>query len=219
MVNIYFLIVIMETPFTITENPQVNIQSFLDISIEHLLYLLYAVAYSTEGTVTKGTVKRYFKKISKNDKKSYEYLCQEDLIKPINKHRFLITEKANETLVFGLLNSDYQFTSHKSPKILNTLLTCLKIAGSKTKDFEQLLDNIDFDTFENKFKQFYIELRKQQQLQGEVVVIKKRSIYQKFSEKKLISEKKFDDYYKMLKQSGKIMIASGRDDDLINWAG
>lgn len=52
-----------------------------ELSTEQMLYLLYAVSYSEDGTVTKGTVKRHLSKDQqKNAGSIYSVLEQNKLI-------------------------------------------------------------------------------------------------------------------------------------------
>ncbi len=118
------------------------------LSTEQLLYLLYAVAYSPNGTVTKGAVKDCLPKGFKKDANDIcDALSKQKLIESPNNGRLSITGQERKMLVANLQTTTYQFDSPKSPKVLNTLLYLLKEASSDTHTSSALFEKMDFDTF------------------------------------------------------------------------
>jgi hypothetical protein len=96
------------------------------LSIEQMLYLLYTVAYSDEGTVTQGTVKEHLsKELKKNADDIYNALYQQNLLESPKRRRISVTEEGRKALVANLQTTDYEFDSSKGQKVLNTLLHCL----------------------------------------------------------------------------------------------
>jgi hypothetical protein len=187
------------------------------LATDHLLYLLYTIAYSDEGTVTQGTVKRHLsKEQQKNAHKICDTLCQQNLLESPKKSRLSITEQGKKVLVANLQTSDYQFDSSKGKKVLNTLLYCLKITSSEEHTSSEIVDEMDFDTFIGKFKKLYFAERKQQELHG-VVAIRSREICQKFMEHNPISQSKLEQYFDQLKVSGQIFAVTEKDEELIQW--
>jgi hypothetical protein len=187
------------------------------LSNEQMLYLLYTVAYSEEGTVTQGTVKEHLsKELQKNADKVCETLCQQNLLESPKRRRILITEQGRKTLVENLQSTDYEFDSSKGQKVLNTLLYCIKLTSSKDHVSSAPFQDMDFDTFVEKFKKLYFEERKQQELRG-VVVIRSREICQKFIEHNPISQSNLEQYFGQLKSSGQIFAVTEKDEELIQW--
>ncbi len=183
------------------------------LSREQMLYLLYTAAYSDDGTVTQGTVKEHLsKEFQKNADNICETLCQQNFLESPKRRRILVTEEGRKALVANLQTTDYEFDSSKGQKVLNTLLYCLKMTSSKDHVFEDM----DFDTFVEKFKKLYFEERKQQELRG-VVAIRSREICQKFIEYNPISQSKLQEYFGMLKSTGKIFAVTEKDEELIQW--
>jgi hypothetical protein len=75
------------------------------LSTEQMLYLLYAVSYSQDGTVTKGKVKEHLPKDQQKDADSiYTVLEQKKLIESPKKSRLLVTDQGLKALVFQLTN-------------------------------------------------------------------------------------------------------------------
>ncbi|MBG1266900.1 hypothetical protein [Nostoc sp. WHI] len=187
------------------------------LSIEQMLYLLYTVAYSDEGTVTQGTVKEHLsKELKKNADDIYNTLYQENLLESPKRRRISVTEEGRKALVANLQITDYKFDSSKGQKVLNTLLHCLKLTSLKDYVSSVLIEDMDFDTFVEKFKELYFAERKQQELRG-VVVIRSRDICQKFSEKNPISQSNLDNYFNKLKSTGKIFAVIEQNEELIQW--
>lgn len=188
-----------------------------NLSTDQLLYLLYAVAYSIEGTVTKGVVREHLpKKFQKDVEHIYEALSKQKLVELTGRSRLSVTEEGRKTLVSNLQTTKYQFDSQRGPKVLNTLLGCLKQTSSKAKTSTTSTEEIDFDTFVEKFKELYFEERKRQELRG-VVAIDSREICQKFMEHYPISQAQLDKYFDLLKSSGKVFAVVEKDDELIQW--
>lgn len=190
------------------------------LSEEQMLYLLYAVSYAQEGTgtVTKGTVKGYLPKDQqKNADSIYSVLEQKKLIESPKKSRLSVTEQGLKALVSNLqkITNHKLFDSQKGHKVVNTLVYCIQLTSSEGSD-HALEEEMDFDTFVEKFKALYLKESKQQSLRG-VVAIRKREICQKFMEQNPIYESTLDKYLEMLKSSGKIFVAAGREDEIINW--
>ncbi len=192
-----------------------------EISTEQLLYLLYTFAYSIEGTVTKGTVKINLSKISKeygkNAAKICESLSEEGLLESPKRHRIRITEMGMEALVSNMQTTEFEFTSVKGPKILNALMSCLKLASKYGGMDKKVVDeDMDFETFVEKFKQVYIEERKHQELEG-VVAIRSQEICQKFRQNNHISEWLLEKYFEQLKSNGLVFAAQENNKELIQW--
>jgi hypothetical protein len=187
------------------------------LSTEQMLYLLYAVSYSEEGTVTKGTVKSYLPKESqKNADSIYDALFQKKLIESPKRHRLSVTEQGLKALVSNLQTTKYEFNSQKGPKLVNTLLHCLQLTSSKAQT-TGLDEEMDFDTFVEKFKALYFEERKRQELRG-VVAIHSQEIGKQFMEQNPISQSQLDKYFEMLKSTGKVFAVTEKDEELIQWA-
>jgi len=187
-----------------------------ELNTEELIYLLYADAYSEAGTVTKSTVKSYLPKTWKGKaEKIYDALQSQELIKPTSKGRFSVAEQGGRVLVTNLATTAYKFDSIKGPKVLNTLLNCIKKAAEA---HPQVIFSKDmtFDEFQDKFKMLYFDERKQQALQG-VVAIRKREISKHFMEQNSLPQHQFEKYFEMLKAKGEISTTEGREDELIEW--
>jgi hypothetical protein len=194
-----------------------------ELSKDQLLYLLYALSYSdkTEGniedkTVTKSTVKEHLFKqnIEEDPEKIYEYLLNTGLIKATNRGRFLVTNVGISSLVINLQkNTNCRFdVSASKGRLLNSLIYCLNLTSGVTS----LTPEMDFDTFLQKFKDTYFKERKRQEIDG-VVVIRRQEIAQNFMQNNSISKAKLDEYFDRLKSTGKIFVAAGKDDELVNW--
>lgn len=189
----------------------------IKLSTEQMLYLLYAVAYSEKGTVTKGTVKSYFPKEQRKDTDSmYDALLQKHLIESPKRYRLSVNEQGLNTLVYNLQTTNYKFNSQKGYKVVNAILHCLQLTSSGDQT-AALVEEIDFDTFVEKFKALYLEERKRQELRG-VVAIRSQDICKKFMKHNSISQSKLDKYFEMLKSTGKIFAVTEKDDELIQWA-
>ncbi len=187
------------------------------LSTEQMLYLLYAVSYSQEGTVTKGTVKSYLPKEQQKDADSiYEALLQKKLIDSPKRNRLLVTAQGLKALVSNLQTTKYRFDSQKGPKVTNALLHCLQVTSPEAQTAASE-EEMDFDTFVEKFKALYLEERKRQELRG-VVAIHSQDICQKFMEHNPISQSNLDKYFEMLKSTGKVFAVTEQDDELIQWA-
>lgn len=187
------------------------------LPIEQMLYLLYTVAYSNEGTVTQGTVKEHLsKELKKNAGDIYNTLYQQNLLESPKRRRISVTEEGRKALVANLQTTDYEFDSSKGQKVLNTLLHCLKLTSLKDYISSVPIEDIDFDTFVEKFKELYFSERKQQELRG-VVAIRSRDICQKFREKNTISQSNLDNYFNKLKSTGKVFAVTEKDEELIQW--
>ncbi|MEH2253635.1 hypothetical protein [Nostoc sp.] len=187
------------------------------LSIEQMLYLLYTVAYSDEGTVTQGTVKEHLsKELKKNADDIYNTLYQQNLLESPKRRRISVTEQGRKALVANLQTTNYEFDSSKGQKVLNTLLHCLKLTSLKDYVSSVPIEDMDFDTFVEKFKELYFSERKQQELRG-VVAIHSRDICQKFREKNTISQSNLDNYFNKLKSTGKVFAVTEKDEELIQW--
>jgi hypothetical protein len=147
------------------------------LSILQLLYLLYAKAYSAEGSVTKSVVKSYLpKELQKDAESTYEVLFRQKLVASPKKGRLSVTDLGEKVLVVELQSTEYRFESVKGPKVLNILLDFLKVASLDSQAFS-VIEDINFETFVEKFKALYLEERKHQELNG-VVAIHSRDICQ-----------------------------------------
>jgi hypothetical protein len=187
------------------------------LSTAQLLYLLYAVAYSTEGTVTQGTVKEHLPgELQKDADNICNELCQQNLLQSPKKRRVAVTETGSKVLVANLQTTDYKFDAPKGKKVLNTLLDCLKLVSTDASAGSASAEDMDFDTFVEKFKPLYFEERKRQELRG-VVAIHSREICQKFMDSNPISQSKLAKYFAQLKSTGKVFAVTEKDDELIQW--
>lgn len=187
------------------------------LSTEQMLYLLYTVAYSDEGTVTQGTVKEHLsKELQKNADNICDTLCKQNLLESPKRRRLSVTDQGRKALVANLQTTDYQFDSSKGQKVLNTLLNCIKQTSSNTQTNAMLDEDMDFDTFVEKFKELYFAERKQQELRG-VVAIRSQEICKKFMEHNSISQSHWDKYFALLKSSDKIFTVTEKDEELIQW--
>lgn len=187
------------------------------LSTEQMLYLLYAVSYLEEGTVTKGTVKGHLPKDQqKNADSIYGVLEQNKLIESPKKSRLSVTEQGLKALVSNLQTTKYRFDSQKGPKVTNTLLHCLQLRSFEAQTAASEAE-MDFDIFVEKFKALYLEERKHQELQG-VVAIRSQDICQKFMEQNPISQSHLDKYFERLKSTGKVFAVTEKDEELIQWA-
>ncbi|WP_375466564.1 hypothetical protein [uncultured Nostoc sp.] len=187
------------------------------LSIEQMLYLLYTVAYSDEGTVTQGTVKEHLsKELRKNADDIYNSLSQQYLLESPKRRRISVTEEGRKALVANLQTTDYKFDSSKGQKVLNTLLHCLKLTSLKDYVSSVPIEDMDFDTFVEKFKELYFAERKQQELRG-VVAIYSRDIVLKFRDNHPISESRLDNYFNTLKLTGKVFAVTEKEEEIIQW--
>ena len=112
-----------------------------EISTEQMLYLLYTFAYSTEGTVTRSTVRNNLsKKYRLNVKQVCDSLCDLKLLESPKRGRIKVTDIGIKTLVINLKITEFEFTSVKGPKILNALISCLRLAGKYNQINDQKVD-------------------------------------------------------------------------------
>lgn len=186
------------------------------LSTEQMLYLLFAVAYSTDGTVKKGDVKGNLPAdVKKKADQICEDLCQQKLLESPQRSRLAVTELGKKALVANLQTTDYKFKSAKGPKMLNALLSCFKLLSPDTV-VSSAAEEMDFETFVEKFKKLYFQQRKEQQLRGVVAIVKKQ-LFRQFIEENAISETLLEKLFEKLKSQGEISVVGGREDDLINW--
>jgi len=182
-----------------------------------LLYLIYAHAYSDEGTVTKSVVKSYLsKELQKEAEKSYQSLLDQKLIESPKKNRLSLTTLGKKILASNLETTKYRFDSVKGPKVINTLLEYLQQISSDYQNSSSNSEDMDFDTYVEKFKALYLEERKRQELQG-VVAIYTRVLIQKFSENNSISQTLLNKYFEKLKSSGQVFTITETEEELIQW--
>lgn len=187
------------------------------LSTVQLLYLLYAQAYSSEGTVTKSVVKSYFsKKLQKDAEESYQALIEKGLIESPKKNRLSLTDLGRKILASSLTTTDYRFDSVKGPKVINTILEYLQQVSSNSHISTSADEEMSFDTYVEKFKELYLEERKRQELHG-VVAIYSRIMRQKFAETYPISPALLDKYFEMLKSKGKVFAVTEKDEEIIQW--
>lgn len=186
------------------------------LSTEQMLYLLFAVAYSTDGTVKKGDVKGNLPAdVKKKADQICEDLCQQKLLESPKRSRLAVTELGKKALVANLQTTDYKFESAKGPKMLNALLSCFKLLSPDTV-VSSAAEEMDFETFVEKFKKLYLQQRKAQELRGVVAILKKQ-LFGQFIEENPISETRLEKFFEKLKSQGEISVVAGREDDLINW--
>lgn len=187
------------------------------LSTEQLLYLLYAVAYSTEGTVTKGTVKKHLSKKYQNEaEKICKDLSDMKFLESPKRGRLAVTELGMRALVSNLQTTDYKFNSQQGVKVLNTLLYCVKLAASDPQAYSGSVEDMDFETFVEKFKKLYFEERRRQERRG-VVAIHSRELCQKFMKDNPISQAKVKKYFDRLKEDGYVFAVTEIDEELIQW--
>ncbi|MDE5094079.1 MAG: hypothetical protein O4804_07540 [Trichodesmium sp. St11_bin5] len=188
----------------------------IEISTEQMLYLLYTFAYSIEGTVTKSTVRNNLSEKDRVWAKSVaETLCELKLLESPKRGRIQITEIGMKALVISLQTTEYKFRSNKGAKILNALIACLKLATKYNQTSSQNED-MDFETFVDKFKELYLEERKRQELEG-VVAIGSQEICYKFRQNNHISELLLEKYFDKLKYNGLVFAVQENNKELIQW--
>lgn len=187
-----------------------------ELSTEQLLYLLYTFAYSTDGTVTRSNVRNHLsKKYRQNAGQICETLCDLKLLESPKRGRIKVTEMGMKALVINLQTTEYKFRSNKGPKILNALMSCLKLAAKYSKiDVE--VEDMDFDIFVEKFEKLYFEERRHQELRG-VVAIRSQEMCQKFMEHYHISESNLKKYFDQLKSQGIVFAVIENNKELIQW--
>ncbi|PAX52806.1 hypothetical protein, partial [Brunnivagina elsteri] len=158
------------------------------LTTDQLIYLLYVLAYSDDGTVTRGTVKRHLSKEQQKDaSNTCDFLCQQNLLESPKKSRLSVTEQGKKALLANLQSTDYKFESSKGQKVLNTLLYCLTLTSSQQNSSTTIFEDMEFEVFVEQFRKIYLEERKQQELRG-VVAIRSREICQKLKESNHISQ-------------------------------
>lgn len=188
------------------------------LSKVQLLYLLYAQAYSDGNTVTKSVVKSYLpKNLQKEAEQSYKALIENKFIESPKKNRLSVTELGKKTLAINLQTTEYRFDSVKGPKVINTILQYLQQISSNSFNSSSNSEEMDFDTYVEKFKALYFEERKRQELLG-VVAIYSRVIREKFYENNPISQTLLDKYFEKLKSTGKVFAVTEKNEELIQWA-
>lgn len=188
----------------------------IKLSIEQMLYLLYAKAYLNLDTITKGAVKRHLPIEWRNQSEEiYDALQLQGLIKKSTKGRFSISEKGLESLAFSLKSTNYRFTSVKGPRVLNSLVDCLKITSGISSE-ATLFREMSFDDFQGKFKELYFEERRQQEIRG-VVAIRSKELCSRFKEENFISDQKITEFFENLKLTKKILTVIERDNELMQW--
>lgn len=189
-----------------------------ELSIKHILYLLYACAYREEdSTVTKGTVKSYLPKEFKGKSEDiYIDLEKENLVKFARRQRISVTDSGYKALVSGLSSTEYQFNSSKGFKVLNELLDCIEHAATQGENLRSTTPKIDFDVFKERFKELYFERRKESSLKG-VAAVRKNDMAEIFLNDSSLSADEFDEYFKALEADGSIATSAGREDTLVEW--
>ncbi|NET24553.1 hypothetical protein [Okeania sp. SIO1I7] len=187
-----------------------------ELSTEQLLYLLYTFAYSTEGTVTRSTVRNHLsKKRRPNAKQVCESLCELKLLESPKRGRIKVTEMGMKALVINLQTTEYKFRSNKGAKLLNALMACLKLAA-KYNQINYQNEDMDFETFLEKFEKLYFEERSRQELRG-FVAIRSQEICQKFKEKNYISESNLKKYFEQLKSQDIVFAVVEDNEEIIEW--
>jgi hypothetical protein len=189
------------------------------LDTEQFIYLFYASAYKEADkadTVTKGSVQSHLPSEYKKKAESiYQFLLDNILIQEISKGRFSVTEQGIDTLAQNLITIDYNFnTKIVGAKVANFLLFCYQ-KSSKIYPFK-LSEEISFDEFQEKFKALYLEERKQQELQG-TVVIYSHLLLQKFAEKNSISDNRLNEYFALLKKNRKIFTVTETEYEMMEW--
>ncbi len=187
-----------------------------EISTEQMLYLLYTFAYSTEGTVTRSTVRNHLsKKYRPNAKEVCESLCELKLLESPKRGRIKVTEMGMKALVINLQTTEYKFRTNKGAKVLNALMACLKLAA-KYNQINYQNEDMDFETFVEKFEKLYFEERSRQELRG-FVAIRSQEICQKFKEENYISESNLKKYFEQLKSQDIVFAVVEDNEELIEW--
>ncbi|MDJ0556832.1 MAG: hypothetical protein QNJ68_20780 [Microcoleaceae cyanobacterium MO_207.B10] len=187
-----------------------------EISTEQMLYLLYTFAYSTEGTVTRSTVRNHLsKKRRPNATQVCDSLCELKFLESPKRGRIKVTEIGMKALVLNLQTTEYKFRSNKGAKLLNALMACLKLTA-KYNQINYQNEDMDFETFVDKFKKLYLEERRRQELEG-VVAIRSKEICQKFRQTHHISELLLEKYFEQLKSDGLVFAVRENNKELIQW--
>jgi hypothetical protein len=136
------------------------------------------------------------------------------LIREISKGRFSLTEQGIDTLAQNLITIDYNFNTNIGAKVANFLLFCYQ-KYSKVYPLK-LSKEISFDEFQEKFEALYFEEKKQQELQG-TVVIYSHLLLQKFAEKNSIPDNKLNEYFALLKKNRKIFTVTETEYEMMEW--
>lgn len=193
------------------------------LSTDELLYLLYAYSYSLEGkTVTKSNLKKDLSnyKLKESPERISDCLLKQELLASPKNGRISVTQKGFTSLVDNLQSTDYQFDS-SSPKgkILNTLLHCFQELATFNTHVIPKSDDVGFEIFIEQFQKIYFQEKERQEVSG-VVAIRKQDIYKNFkaNDSLSISELKFEQYFDLLKLTGKIFTSVGEEDELVHWA-
>ncbi|NET47124.1 hypothetical protein [Okeania sp. SIO2B3] len=187
-----------------------------ELSTEQLLDLLYTFAYSTEGTVTRSTVRNHLsKKHRPNAKQVCESLCELKLLESPKRGRIKVTEMGMKALVINLQTTEYKFRSNKGAKLLNALMACLKLAA-KYNQINYQNEDMDFETFLEKFEKLYFEERSRQELRG-FVAIRSQEICQNFKDKNYISESNLKKYFEQLKSQDIVFAVVEDNEEIIEW--
>lgn len=189
----------------------------IQLSTIQLLYLLYAQAYSDGNTVTKGVVTSYLTKDQKKEvEQTYEYLLEQKLIESPKRSRLSLTDLGKKELTANLKITKYRFDTVKGHRVINTIIAFLQPNYSDFHDSSSIAEEMDYDTFVDKFKKLYFAERKQQELRG-VVAIRSREICKLFIETNSISKLLLDQYFNRLKSTGKIFAVIEKNEELIQW--
>lgn len=187
------------------------------LTVEQLIYLLYACAYIEADTVTKGSVKSHLPDEWKEKAEDiYAALDTQGLIEQkIREGRFSVTKDGIEALVTNLTTTDYKFDSVKGPKVLNVLLDCI---GKAAKAYPtKQSDEMSFNEFQEKFKALYFEERREQELRGAVAIYSQR-LLQKFAEQNSISQDTLNQYFNLLKTNREIFTVIEKENEMMEWA-
>jgi hypothetical protein len=198
------------------------------LSIDEILYLLYACSYSREeGTVTRSHVAELIARDKKELSKQlirkevdciYETLLEQKLIDSPRNRRLLVTDLGIKALIsnLGVIHIDL-FHSAKGEKLLNTLIYLIKLSTLGYSD-SSTPKTMSFSTFFDKIRHFYFEVRKHQELDG-VVAIHKQELLQEFLKDNSanITKELMSDYFEHLKSTGKVFTSKGEKDELVHW--
>ena len=95
------------------------------------------------------------------------------------------------------------------------MIACLKLATKYNQTSSQNED-MDFETFIDKFKELYLEEKKRQELEG-VVAIRSQEMCYKFRQNNHISELLLEKYFDKLKSNGLVFAVQENNKELIQW--
>lgn len=188
-----------------------------NLSTANLLYLLHTQAYSNGTSVTKSVVKSHLsKELQKEAEQCYQDLIEKKLIQAYKRNRISVTPLGKKVLAANLRITKYRFNSIKGHRVINTILRVMQEIYFDYDESFYHLEEMNYETFLEKFKKLYFTERKQQELRG-IVVIRSKYICQKFLESNQINQSLLEKYFNKLKSDRVIFAVMEKDEELIQW--